>query len=258
MKNKICRDNIDVHWRPRCRGVVFLFRPKFCWRIFKRPKKVPEFSWLSTNYPVWKVSITFTDSCENEHSSWSGKTSYCSSQHCTGAQIWPFDHFAQLFQVVPWQHLPCQCHQHNPLYLVVSRIYSCRLETWCGVVGCGGQNSAQREVWERPYSEEGTSALSALSRLQDPADKQPELVEMPFSAELYNLYISEETPHKHCFFGVFKSILIYCSGLYPISGWSCKYHFVINYCREYIHIFIFISIHICIHIFVWTRDHLVQ
>ena len=135
MKNKICRDNIDVHWRPRCRGVVFLFRPKFCWRIFKRPKKVPEFSWLSTNYPVWKVSITFTDSCENEHSSWSGKTSYCSSQHCTGAQIWPFDHFAQLFQVVPWQHLPCQCHQHNPLYLVVSRIYSCRLETWCGVVG---------------------------------------------------------------------------------------------------------------------------
>ena len=122
MKNKICRNNIDVHWRPRCRGVEFLFRPKFCWRIFERPKKVSEFSWLSTNYSVWKVSITFTDSCENEHSSWSGKTSYCSSQHCTGAQIWPFDHFAQLFQIVPWQHLPCQCHQHNPQYLVVSRI----------------------------------------------------------------------------------------------------------------------------------------
>ena len=105
------------------------------------------------------------------------------------------------------------------LYTWLSRETNPRPETWCG-----GQNSAQREVWERPYSEEGTSALSALSRLQDPADKQPELVEMPFSAELYNLYISEETPHKHCFFGVFKSILIYCSGLYPISGWSVSFY----------------------------------
>ena len=95
-----------------------------------------------------------------------------------------------------------------------------------GVECWGGQNSAQREVWERPYSdsEEGTSALSALSRLQDPADKQPELVEMPFSAKLYNLYISEETPNKHCFFGVFKSILIYCSASYSISGWIGMYY----------------------------------
>ena len=219
MKNKICRDNIDVHWRPWCRGVVFLFRPKFCWRIFKRPKKVPEFSWLCTNYPVWKVSIIFTDSCENEHSSWSGKTSYC--VHLNTA-LEPGS--GLLINLLNWSKL---CHDN----ICPASVTNIILNTWLsretnpvidprlGVVWWGGQNSAQREVWERPYSEEGTSALSALSRLQDPADKQPELVEMPFSAKLYNLYISEETLNKHCFFGVFKSILIYCSGLYPISGW---------------------------------------